>query len=208
MCFFSRQSKKAVELENRFNAKIENQKFFESSNYINGFEFPKTSVIANGDTSLIKQFQWGLIPSWAKDDSIRKYTLNAKIETLKEKPSFRNSVNKRCLIIADGFYEWQWLDPKGKSKQQYLITMPNEELFSFGGIWSEWTDKHTGEILNTYSVVTTEANELMSKIHNSKKRMPLILTKEKEEDWLSSKPINEFRKVDVELKASKFSPNI
>lgn len=205
MCFFSRQSKKAVELEQRFNAKIENLHAFESSNYINGFDFPKTPVIINSDVSVIKHFQWGLIPSWAKDDSIKKYTLNAKIESLNEKPSFRNSVNKRCLVIADGFYEWQWLDPKGKSKQQYLITLPNDELFSFGGIWSEWTDNNTGEIMNTYSIVTTEANDLMSRIHNSKKRMPLILNKENENDWLSKKPVLEFRKLNVELRAINVS---
>lgn len=201
MCFFSRQSKKAVEIEHRFNAKIENPHAFESSNYINGFEFPKTPVIINTDTSVIKHFRWGLIPSWAKDDSIKKYTLNAKIESLNKKPSFRNSLNKRCLVVVDGFYEWQWLDPKGKSKQQYLITLPNDELFSFGGIWSEWTNKQTGEVINTYSIVTTEANDMMSRIHNSKKRMPLILTERNEKDWLQKRPIENFRQIDTALKA-------
>lgn len=201
MCFFSKQTKTAVELENRFNAKIENGQIFRANPYINGFSFPKTPIIANNKISMIQHYQWGLIPSWAKDDSIKKFTLNAKIETLKEKPSFRNSINNRCLVIADGYYEWQWLDSKGKKKQQYLITLPNGELFAFAGIWSEWVNKETGEIIKSYSIITTEANQLMREIHNSKKRMPVILTKNNENDWLTDKPVEDFKKVDIELKA-------
>src|ERR1035437_3101832 len=150
MCFHSKLSKKAVEIEHRYNAKFENIQLFLENNIYNGFTFPRTPVIANENTKLIQQFQWGLIPSWAKDDSIKAYTLNAKIETINEKPSFKNCVKNRCLVIVDGFYEWQWLDPKGKKKQKYLITKSKEELFSLGGIWSEWTDKTTGEIIKSY----------------------------------------------------------
>jgi putative SOS response-associated peptidase YedK len=75
-----------------------------------------------------------LIPAWAKDKTIQQYTLNAKIETLNEKPSFKNNIKNRCLVIADGYYEWQWLDPKGKNKQKYLITLTSEEPFAFAGI--------------------------------------------------------------------------
>ena len=96
------------------------------------------------------------------------------------------------------------MDPKGKEKQQYLITLPNEEPFAFGGIYSEWTDKNTGELLNTYSIVTTEANELMAEIHNNKKRMPVILTPETEKFWLAGNEIMSFAKPEVELKAVKF----
>ena len=201
MCFFSRQSKSAREVENRFNAKIDDPQLFEPGNFINGFTFPKTPVIPDANQSVIRYFQWGLIPFWAKDDSIKKYTLNAKIETLRKKPSFRNSVNKRCLVIADGFYEWKWLDAKGKNKQKYLITRPNEELFAFAGIWSEWADKETGKIIDTYSIVTTEANKLMSEIHNSKKRMPVVLTAENESDWLNGSSVEDFQQCNVELEA-------
>jgi len=201
MCFHSKLSKKAVEIEQRYNAKFDNIKMFLENISYNGFTFPKTPVVANENTKLIQQFQWGLIPSWAKDDSIKAYTLNAKIETIKEKPSFKNCVKNRCLVIVDGFYEWQWLDPKGKKKQKYLIIKPKEELFSLGGIWSEWTDKTTGEIIKSYSIVTTEANELMAEIHNNKKRMPLILEPDQEENWLKGEEINDFIKCDVELKA-------
>jgi len=126
------------------------------------FEFPATPVIIDEKPQIITHYHWGLIPTWAKDLAIQKYTLNAKIETVTEKPSFKNSVNKRCLVIADGFFEWQWLDPKGKKKQQYEIGLPNQELFAFAGLYSQWVDKSTGEIKNTYTILTTEANPLMA----------------------------------------------
>ena len=148
---------------------------------------------------MIQPFTWGLIPFWSKDNTIQQYTLNAKIETLAEKPSFKHSINKRCLVIADGFYEWQWLDPKGKNKQKYIITLPDNGLFAFGGIWSEWVNKATGEIINTYSIVTTQANELMCEIHNSKKRMPVILTPEFEQAWLGGTNTKEFEQIEIEL---------
>lgn len=185
MCFHSKQTKLALEVENRFNAKIDIPSEFKTQYNINGFEFPKTPVIIDKQPNVITHMNWGLIPSWAKDEDIRKYTLNAKIETLEEKPSFRNSINKRCLVIADGFYEWQWLDAKGKSKIKYEIGLSEEELFAFAGIYSEWINKHTGEIVNTYALLTTEANSFMADIHNSKKRMPVILKKEDEQSWLN-----------------------
>ena len=116
MCFFTQQSKDATTVEKRFNAEVVNKQLFTPKQRIIGFEFPNTPVITNKNPEIITHYHWGLIPHWAKDDTIKKYTLNAKIETLTEKPSFRNVVNNRCLIITDGFYEWQWLDPKGKKK--------------------------------------------------------------------------------------------
>ena len=201
MCFHSKLSKKAQDIESRFNAKFNNIKQYAARDSINGFSFPRTPVIANRESDVIKHFSWGLIPFWAKDNSIRKYTLNAKIETLHEKPSFRNVIDNRCLIITDGFYEWQWLDPKGKRKQKHLITFPDNQLFTFGGIWSEWVDKETGEIVNSYSIVTTEANAFMAEIHNSKKRMPVILTKENETSWLRGEALNAFKHIEVDLLA-------
>jgi putative SOS response-associated peptidase YedK len=202
VCFFFKQSKDATEVKNRFNLKNEKLSNLKSD-YYNGFEYPKTAVITDNNKNELQFFNWGLIPFWAKDDSIKRYTLNAKIETLSEKPSFKKSVNNRCLIIADGFFEWQWLDAKGKTKQKYLITLPQNELFAFAGIWSQWTDSVTGELIYSYSILTTEANELMSNIHNSKKRMPVILTKNNEIDWLDKKPISEFYNVDIQLFAVK-----
>lgn len=189
MCFHSKQSKSAQELQNRFKAKFENEALFAPSIY-NGFQFPKTPVITNKQPEKIHFFNWGLIPFWAKDDSIKKNTLNARIETIHEKPAFRNVVNNRCLILADGFYEWQWLDDKGKQKQKYELTLPDNELFAFAGLYSEWTDKSTGEIISTYTILTTEANELMSKIHNTKKRMPVIVSADYELTWLNGQELN------------------
>jgi putative SOS response-associated peptidase YedK len=94
------------------------------------------------------------------------------------------STSKRCLVLADGFYEWKWLDPKGKSKQKYLLTLPDNKAFAFAGLWNTWTNRNTGETLNTYTIITTAANELMSEIHNTKKRMPVILNPEAEKNWL------------------------
>ncbi len=200
MCFHSKQSKDAQTLEHRFNAQLTIKEGFQS-NHFNGFTYPKTPVIANAAPDKIQLFNWGLIPNWAKDKTIQAYTLNAKIETILEKPSFRNNVKNRCLVIVDGFTEWQWLDAKGKKKQPYLITLPTDEAFAFAGIWSEWVDKETGEMITTYSIVTTQANELMSEIHNNKKRMPIILTPQNEREWLNGNSINDFMKCNVELKA-------
>lgn len=188
MCFHSKQSKSAQEVQSRFKAKFENEALFTPSIY-NGFQFPKTPVITNKQPEKIQLFNWGLIPFWAKDDSIKKNTLNARIETIHEKPSFRNSINNRCLILADGFYEWQWLDDKGKQKQKYELTLLDNELFAFAGLYSEWTDKSSGEIINTYTILTTEANELMSKIHNTKKRMPIIVSSDNEQTWLNGQEL-------------------
>lgn len=184
MCFFSQVSKDAVEVQHRFNAKFENGSSFMPMKY-NAFQFPKTPVITNLNPDLIQMFQWGLIPHWAKNDEIKKNTLNARVETLHEKPSFKYVLQNRCLIISDGFFEWQWLDPRGKQKQKYHITLHENQLFAFAGLYNTWADPLSGELFNTYTILTTEANELMSLIHNSKKRMPLILNPEDENLWLS-----------------------
>lgn len=201
MCFYTRLAKSKENIKRRFKADFEPSPWFEQQETINGFTFPKTPVIAHNKPYLVQPFAWGLIPFWSKDSKIRQYTLNAKIETLTEKPSFKSAINNRCLVIADGFYEWQWLDPKGKKKQKYLITLLGEELFAFGGLWSEWVNKATGEIINSYTIVTTQANELMSEIHNSKKRMPVILNHGNETDWLKGAPTKEFKKIDINLHA-------
>ncbi|MCX6273786.1 MAG: SOS response-associated peptidase, partial [Bacteroidetes bacterium] len=123
---------------------------------------------------------------WAKDlksaNDIRSKTLNAVGETVFEKPSFRKSiVSKRCLLGINGFYEWR--DFNGK-KYPYHIQLKGGELFSLGCIYENWLDKSTGEIKDTFSVLTTEANPLMEKIHNLKKRMPLIISREDECKWI------------------------
>ncbi len=188
MCFFSALSVSAMSLENRFNAKFENTSQYQPGNYV-AFEFPLTPVITNKDEHLIRMLRWGLIPPWAKDPDIRKYTLNARFETISQKPAFRSIAANRCLVLANAFFEWQWIDPKGKEKQKYMLTLPHNEPFAFAGLWSEWANPHTGEIWQTYTIITTEANELMGRIHNSKKRMPIILQNGKENLWLQHNQI-------------------
>lgn len=191
MCFHSKQSKNAQKVENRFNAKIEQIDIFKSSQHFSAFSFPKTPVIIDNEPSFIKHFNWGLIPSWSKNNEIRKMTINARIESIKEKPAFKNVYNNRCLVISNGFYEWKWLDSKGRKKEKYLIGLDQEELYAYGGIYSKWVDKETGELINSYSIVTTEANSLVAEIH-SKKRMPIILKPEDEINWLKGQEIDDF----------------
>ena len=202
MCFHTKQTADAVKLSKRFRTKVPANTDI-TSDHIVSFMHPSTPVILNADHTEIQMFHWGLIPGWSKDRDIQKFTLNAKIETLPEKPSFKYSLQNRCLILATGFMEWQWLDAKGKQKQQYLISLPNQEPFAMAGLWNSWLDKTTGEIVDTYTMITTEANKLMSEIHNTKKRMPVILTSENENEWLSGKEIASFAKCDIELVAEK-----
>ena len=189
MCYHTIQTKTVEQLEQRFQAKFELPLSFQPSVY-NGFEHPKTPLITNEKKEQIQLYEWGLLPHWAKDSSIAKSTLNARVETIAEKASFRASTNNRCLVLVDGFFEWQWLDEKGRKKQKFLIRKKGEEAFAFAGLWNHWIDKSTGEIRKTYTILTTEANALMAEIHNSKKRMPFILPKEEEQNWLFGKEVH------------------
>lgn len=194
MCFFFQLKSTAQTLEERFNADADG--IIEGGDY-NGFTHPKTPVITNTLKDKIQLFEWGLLPSWAKDKDFQKNTLNARIETLEEKPSFKHSVNNRCLVLLDGFFEWQWQDEKGKVKQKYLIQFPDKQPFAIAGLYNDWTDKTTGEVIHTYTIITTEANELMSVIHNSKMRMPFLLRREEEKLWLNGNGIDYHRDIDL-----------
>ena len=125
----------------------------------------------------LEMFHWGLIPSWAKDPAIGNKMINARAETVSEKPSFRSAFKKRrCLILADGFYEWQKTDD---GKQPYHIKMEDDSPFAFAGLWEVW-DKY-GEEIRSGTIITTDANDLMSEIHH---RMPVILHPEDYGLWL------------------------
>lgn len=126
-----------------------------------------------------KLMQWGLIPRWAKPgDKKGLAPINARAETLSEKPMFRNLVKRnRCLVPANGFYEWKNL---GDHKQPYYITVPDDPLFAFAGLYEQSTGAD-GEPVESYTIITTEPNELMSTLHN---RMPVILHPGDEQEWL------------------------
>jgi putative SOS response-associated peptidase YedK len=144
---------------------------------------PTQSVIVVGDDGkrYMKQMRWGLIPSWAKDPSVGNRMINARAETLAEKPAFRAALKKRrCLIPADGFFEWQKL---GKVKQPVRIVLKSREPFGFAGLWEHWTSPEGEEVLSC-TIITTEANDLLKSVHD---RMPVILTPEAEAVWLDPK---------------------
>ena len=125
--------------------------------------------------------KWGLIPSWAKDASIGYKMINARAETVAEKPSFRKAFkHQRCLVIADGFYEWK---REGKVKQPYYIRFKDKRPFAFAGLWESWKDKtkEDGSQIDSCTIITTEADEFMQSIHH---RMPVILQSDNYDAWL------------------------
>lgn len=129
-------------------------------------------------------FIWGLIPSWAKDPSIGNKLINARGETIAEKPSFRGGFKyKRCIIPTDGFYEWK-ASPGEKTKTPYFIHMKDRKPFAFAGLWDEWQSPDGGAV-RTCTIITTEPNELMSTLHN---RMPVILDPKDYALWLDPAP--------------------
>lgn len=153
----------------------------------NGYNHVQTPVITMIDPKHFTPLYWGLVPSWVKDEAkaktMRDSTLNAKSETVFELASFRKPImSKRCLVPATGFFEW--MEGMKKVKYPFHIGLQDGSLFSFGGIYDIWQDKETGRTIGTFSIVTTEANPLMARIHNIKKRMPFILKKEEEHLWL------------------------
>ena len=192
MCFRTKLNAKIREIEKAFEANFIEPDAYTPAEEINAFDFKRTPVVTDENPGEIEMYQWGLIPFWSKDDKIKKMTLNSKIETAVEKPAFRDAVKNRCLIIANGYYEWQWLDSKGKEKQKYLLQPKDQEIFAFAGIYSSWTNPETNKLINSYSILTSEANELMSRIHNNKKRMPVILKREDRSSWLSGREISAF----------------
>lgn len=137
------------------------------------------SVVNDGSKNRIGYLKWGLVPPWAKDPKIGFKMINARAETVHEKPSLREALKKkRCLIVADSFYEWK---RKEDRKVPMRIKMKNNELFAMAGLWESWTSP-SGKIVHTCTILTTEPNDLMSTIHD---RMPVILKEEDEQAWLN-----------------------
>ncbi len=198
MCFTVNLNIVKEEMERRFNKKLLDPDEYRPSYYYSAFALPKLPVICSNSPEYIKLFQWGLIPYWIKDEdqagSIRTKTFNAKAETLTEKPSYKAPVrSKRCLILSRGFYEWQSMNNR---KYPYYIYLKDNQICTFAGIFDTWTNRNTGEVHNTFSLITTEANPLMAKIHNLKKRMPVILEPDKEQEWLdTSRPLDDSLKL-------------
>lgn len=187
MCYNISLTPKSDFIENRFNAQFEQPGLFQPIYHNSAFSTPVHPVITTENHSLIQLFQWGLIPFWVKDmyaaGKIRLRTLNARAETIFEKPAFRLSIRaKRCLVLVDGFYEWREV---GKRKYPYYIRLVDHNAFALAGIWDTWVDGSSGLSRDTFSIITTRANALMELIHNTRKRMPVILRHEDEKIWLN-----------------------
>ncbi len=185
MCFHYALTKEKEEIEIQLGVTWDEawQPVFHAS----GFTFLSMPVITQKQPTRIQMFHWGLIPHWVKTkadaDKLKAQTLNARSETVFEKPSFRSSIsNSRCLVVANGFFEWMDFQQK---KYPHLIYMQDKKIFCFAGIYSSWADKETGELINSFSILTTDANPMMEKIHNLKKRMPVIVPPDLYKKWLS-----------------------
>ncbi len=188
MCFHNALSVDAQKIEMRFDASFDAGKTFQPIYHANAFSHIDWPVITLESPQKINDYSWGLIPFWGKNlkqaREIRTKTFNARAETIFEKPSFQNSVKtQRCLVLSSGFFEWHH---KGTRKYPYFISMKNNDLFAMGGIYSSWKEPSSKREIHTFSIITTQANSLMGFIHNTKKRMPLILKRSQEEIWLKS----------------------
>lgn len=167
--------KKAEEVAKRFKVEV-------STHYKPRYNAAPTQllpVITSDAPEGLSWFYWGLIPAWSKDKAISHKLINARAETVEDKASFRTALKqRRCLIPADGFFEWKPVSKKGKIP--YRITLMNEVLFSFAGLWEEYEDDE-GDTVQTFTIITTQANSTLENIHD---RMPVILSREAESLWL------------------------
>ncbi|MBB6732682.1 SOS response-associated peptidase [Cohnella zeiphila] len=137
------------------------------------------AIINDGQRNKLGELRWGLIPSWSKDGKGGFKMINARAETIGEKPAFKSLLSrKRCIIPADGFYEWK---KSGSDKQPYRIVPRDGGLFSFAGLYDTWVNPDSGDRLSTCTIITTKPNELMEDIHD---RMPVILTRDNTDVWL------------------------
>ncbi len=139
-------------------------------------------IIVNFNKPTLVLAYWGLIPFWAKDKKTANKMINARAESLLQKPSFKNLfISKRCLIPSTGFFEWQ-KNIVTNNKIPYYIKVKNENVFTFAGLWDKWIDKQTGEEIISATIITTQSNEKINQIHN---RMPLIIQNDDRDKWLN-----------------------
>ena len=181
MCGRSSLTKTEKEIEERFQATFYSDEL-EQYNPLPSFNIAPTQmvpVITSEEPDRIHLFRWGLIPFWAKDKSIGAKMINARAETLLEKPSFRTLVSRhRCLVPLDGFYEWK---KDGVVKVPYRIVTTDNEIFAAAGLWDRWLDTEHQTMVFSFTIITTSPNEMMQSIHD---RMPAILLPQEESHWL------------------------
>ncbi len=198
MCYYYAITKSKI--ENLIEAQITSAKqlsLLDEVFFANGFDNPQLPVITCEQPDEIQLFQWGLIPSWVKDqsqaDQLRAMTLNAKVETVFEKRSFSSNVlNRRCLVLCSGFFE-NFTKTK-KEKYSFYISRKDESIFCLAGIYDQWTNPTDGKVYKTYSILTQSANELLSAIHNTQQRQPVILDYENAKKYIS----NDLQQAEIE----------
>ncbi len=186
MCYYSSISVGFKIVETRFGVTFVQTEEYQPAYSACAFSFPRMPVITDEDPLHVSFLNWGLIPFWIKDEEealeVRQHALNARSETIFDKPMFRHSImSKRCLVLVDGFFEWRHF--KGKT-YPYYIRLADRQPFALAGIWDRWKDRIKGTEIRTFSIVTTEANSLMAEIHNTRKRMPVILPRASERGWI------------------------
>lgn len=196
MCFYYAVVKvNAKALIEKGIIKEEQLSLFSEKQFVKGFDFPLMPVISSDKPEAIQMFCWGFVPPHIRSDEkaldfLNRYnTLNAKAETIFESRLFGDAIRKqRCLILCSGFFEWRHKNPGKKNSEKYpfYVSLKDDGMFVFGGVWEKFTDQTTGEIIFTYSIITTPANELMEMVHNNKKRMPLIIEPDNALKWLDS----------------------
>jgi putative SOS response-associated peptidase YedK len=156
-------------------------------------------VITDPVNRSLEFFRWGLVPGWAKDVSIGNKLINARAETLIEKPSFRSAFAKRrCLIPAGGFYEWR---QEGSRKQPYLFQLADQNAFTFAGLWEHWQD-NSGNELYSCTIITTQPNAMIADYHD---RMPVILDASTCWQWLENRPVAELQPLLASYPAEKMA---
>lgn len=176
-----------MDLSKKYKKEIPSELAEEPLFHVSAFEFPKWRIITASKD--IQTMNWGLIPSWFSGTNtaeIASKTINARSETLLEKASFKNLIGRQhCIIPSTGFFEYQHL---GKEKIPYFVYPAKDALFSMAGIYDTYKNPFSGEIQQTFSIITCAANEIMSEIHNTKKRMPVCLLDDQLEGWINAKP--------------------
>lgn len=187
MCFHKSLNVSASELEARYQAALPPSANFQPIYHTNAYNLPAWPIVTRQEPGKLQLIHWGLVPNWTRSqeaaDDIRTKTINARSETIYEKPSFRSAAQagRRCLIPVTGFFEWY---TQGSKKYPFYISSSDQKITSIAGLWDEWLDPETGELVPTYTLLTTEANPLLAAIHNTKERMPCVLTPDAEQSWL------------------------
>lgn len=174
------------EVEKRFKIHVDGNTYVARYNNAPG---QKLGIITNHSPNNLSLHYWGLLPSWAQDPRMAFKMINARGESIQEKPAFKEAFSsKRCLIPADGFYEWK---KHGKQNIPHYICLKSKEMFAFAGLWEEWKDADNN-IKKTFTIITTGSNDIMKPLHP---RMPVILPHHLEKEWLENSNIIELQKI-------------